>query len=131
VLLGIAVEPPQNVQALAARKGVGSQLIERHGRSVMEAVQRGLDSPRDQWPRVPRPKRWPRDEDYETRFKRLKQCRDELTARHDLRMGIVASNQLLTDIARALPGDLDALGSLPGIRRYQVANFGEALLHAL
>jgi hypothetical protein len=46
-------------------------------------------------------------------------------------MGIVASNQLLTDIARSLPGDLDALASIPGIRRYQVANFGEAMLRAL
>ena len=131
VVLGIALEPPQNAQALAARKGVGAQLIERHGRSVMDAVQRGLECHKDQWPRVTRPKRWPRDEDYEGRFKRLKQCRDELTVQHDLRMGIVASNQLLTDIARSLPGDLDALASIPGIRRYQVANFGEAMLRAL
>lgn len=131
VLLGIAVEPPQSAQALATRKGVGAQLIDRHGRDVMAAVQRGMDCPKDQWPRVPRPKRWPRDEDYEERLKRLKQCRDRLTIAHDLRMGIVASNQLLSDIARALPGDLEALAALPGIRRYQVTHFGSDLLKAL
>jgi ribonuclease D len=131
VILGIATDPPANAHALGTRKGVGAQLIERHGRDVMAAVQRGLDCPKDQWPRVPRAKRWPRDEDYEERVKRLKLCRDRLTTAHDLRMGIVASNQLLSDIARALPGDLDALATVPGIRRYQVANFGEELLRSL
>lgn len=131
VLLSLATDPPQSLQALAARKGVGGQLIERHGRAVMEAVQRGADLPKDQWPRVPRAKRWPRDDEYEERFKRLKQCRDRLTAEHDLRMGIVASNQLLSDIARTLPGDLDALAVLPGIRRYQVEHFGSDLLRVL
>jgi ribonuclease D len=61
----------------------------------------------------------------------LKQTRDQLTTEHDLRPGIVAANQLLMDIARTLPGDMDALASLPGMRRYQVKHFGEGLLKAL
>ena len=54
-----------------------------------------------------------------------------MTAENDLRLGIVASNQMLMDIARTLPGDREALAALPGIRRYQVAHFGGALLSAL
>jgi ribonuclease D len=97
----------------------------------MSAVQRGLDLPKEDWPRVPKGKRWQRDDDYENRLKRLKQTRDLLTTEHDLRPGIVAANQLLMDIARTLPGDLDALAALPGMRRYQVKHFGEGLLKAL
>ena len=49
----------------------------------------------------------------------------------ELRPGIVAANQLLLDIARAQPKDTEALATVPGMRRYQVAAFGEALLMAI
>jgi ribonuclease D len=97
----------------------------------MEAIERGLQLPKEEWPRIPRPKRWDRDDDYEERLKRLKQVRDRLTLAHDLRPGIVAANQMLMDIARTLPGDLQALAAIPGIRRYQVEHFGADLLKAL
>lgn len=131
VLLGLATDPPASRNALASRKGVTERVMQRYGRSIMEAVERGLAVPKDEWPRIPKAKRWQRDDDYEDRLKRLKQMRDKLTTEHDLRMGIVASNQLLADIARTLPGDLDALAALPGIRRYQVKHFGGDLLKAL
>lgn len=131
VLIGLATEPPASVRELADRKGVNERLVQRHGRDILEAVQRGVALPREEWPRLPKPKRWERDDDFEDRVKRLKAVRDKLTAEHDLRPGIVAANQLLMDIARTLPGDLDALAVLPGIRRYQVEHFGSALLNAL
>jgi ribonuclease D len=131
VLIGLATEPPASVHELAARKGVNERLVQRHGRDILEAVQRGVALPREEWPRLPKPKRWERDDDFEDRVKRLKAVRNKLTAEHDLRPGIVAANQLLMDIARTLPGDLDALAVLPGIRRYQVEHFGSALLNAL
>lgn len=131
VLLGLSMDPPTSRNQLAARKGVGERVVQRYGSEIMAAVQRGLDLPKDEWPRIPKPKRWQRDDDYEDRVKRLKQMRDKLTTEHDLRMGIVASNQLLSDIARTMPGDLDALAALPGIRRYQVKHFGSDLLKAL
>jgi ribonuclease D len=80
---------------------------------------------------VPRAKRWERDDDYEDRLRRLKQERDRLMRERDLRPGIVCSNHLLADIARLLPGDLEALQAIPGMRRYQVREFGDRLLNAL
>ena len=131
VLLGMAVDPPQSRSALSGRKGVTERIMQRHGRDILAAVQRGLEVPKEQWPRVPKGKRWHRDDDYEERLKRLKQVRDRLTAEHDLRPGIVAANQLLADIARTMPGDLDALAALPGVRRYQATHFGSDLLKAI
>jgi len=130
-LLALATDPPKSVREIGSRKGFGEKLVQRHGRELMAAVQRGLDLPKEEWPRVPKGKRWNRDEDYDERLKRLKQVRDRLTTDFDLRMGIVASNQLLADIARTLPGDLDALAALPGMRRYQVQHFGQDILKAL
>jgi ribonuclease D len=131
VILSLATDPPKGMKDILQRKGVNERVIERYGTAIMAAVQRGLDLPKEEWPRVPKGKRWQRDDDYEHRLKRLKQTRDQLTTDHDLRPGIVAANQLLMDIARTLPGDLDALAALPGMRRYQVKHFGEGLLKAL
>jgi ribonuclease D len=130
-LLSLATEPPRNIQEVLNRKGVNTRLLQRHGQELMEAIERGLQLPKEEWPRIPRPKRWDRDDDYEERLKRLKQVRDRLTLAHDLRPGIVAANQMLMDIARTLPGDLQALAAIPGIRRYQVEHFGADLLKAL
>jgi ribonuclease D len=131
VILSLATDPPKGMKDILQRKGVNERVIERYGTAIMAAVQRGLDLPKEEWPRVPKGKRWQRDDDYEHRLKRLKQTRDQLTTEHDLRPGIVAANQLLMDIARTLPGDMDALAALPGMRRYQVKHFGEGLLKAL
>lgn len=131
ILLSLATDPPHSISDIAARKGVNDRMLEKHGRRLLAAVKTGVDMPKEQWPRLERPKRWDRDNDYEDRLKRLKLKRDELTASFDLRPGIVAANQLLADIARTLPGDLNALAALPGMRTYQVKHFGAALLSAL
>lgn len=131
VLLDLARTPPASERELATRKGMGDKVMDRHGRALMEAVRRGTALPKDQWPRQERPKRWDRDPDHDERLKRLKAVRDRLTTENDLRMGIVASNQLLQEIARTRPGDLMSLAALPGIRRYQVELFGTDLLAAV
>lgn len=131
VLLSLATDPPKKAADIAMRKGVNERMLERHGPAIMAAVVRGLEQPKEAWPRLPKAMRWQRDDDYENRLKRLKLMRDKLTMDHDLRPGIVAANQLLMDIARTLPGDLDALAVLPGIRRYQVEQFGAELLKVL
>ncbi|MBL7980560.1 MAG: ribonuclease D [Flavobacteriales bacterium] len=130
-LLSLAIDPPRNIQDVLDRKGVNARVLQRHGQELMDAIQRGLQLPKEEWPRIPRHKRWDRDDDYEERLKRLKQVRDRLTLASDLRPGIVAANQMLMDIARTLPGDLDTLAAIPGMRRYQVEHFGADLLKAL
>lgn len=131
ILLSLATDPPATVKDIAARKGVNERVIEKHGRRILAAVKKGQELPKEQWPRLERPKRWDRDNDYEERLKRLKRTRDTLMQEYDLRPGIVAANQLLMDIARTLPGDLAALAAMPGMRKYQAEHFGAALLKAL
>jgi ribonuclease D len=131
VLLSLCIDPPKDMKELADRKGISERTMDRHGKDIMALVEKGRSIPKDQWPRMEKPKRWQRDPDHEERLKRLKQVRDKLTKESDLRPGIVAANQLLTEIARTMPGDLEALAALPGMRRYQVENFGDALLKAI
>jgi ribonuclease D len=131
VMIEASKEPPEDLRAFATRKGVGESIIARSGPAIMKAIATGLELPKEQWPRVPKPKRYDRDEDYEERLKRLKRKRDEIGAARDLRQGIVCPNHVLSDIARLLPGDLSALAGIDGLRGWQVKEFGEDLLRAL
>ncbi len=131
VLLEISRNPPADMKALEALKGVGQSTIQRSGTAIMKAIERGLAVPRDEWPKLTRPKRWDRDDDYEDRLKRLKQRRDKIAQERGLLQGIVSPNHVLMEIARLLPGDLEALGGIEGVRQWQIREFGAELLSAL
>ncbi len=131
VLLEVSKNPPADVKALEALKGVGQSTIQRSGPAIMKAIERGLAVPREEWPKLTRPKRWDRDDDYEDRLKRLKVQRDRIAQERGLLQGIVSPNHVLMEIARLLPGDLEALGAIEGVRKWQVREFGEELLSAL
>ncbi len=131
VMLALSRQPVSSLAELAVLKGIGPSIMEKHAADILAAVERGLAVPKDQWPRMERPKRWPRDPAFDERFKRLKVVRDELAASYELRPGIIAANQLLTDIARAKPADMAALQAVPGLRKYQAQEFGLALLEVV
>ncbi|MCB9170980.1 MAG: ribonuclease D [Flavobacteriales bacterium] len=131
VLVALSKEPPKDIKQLALVKGIGARTLERHGSAIMKAIQRGQRTPKDKWPRVPRPLRHDRDPEYDERLKRLKQRRDALASEWDLRQGIVCPNHLLATIARERPADLDALQRIDDMRNWQARTFGEALLAVL
>ena len=131
VLLALSQEPVSHLSELAKVKGVGPSAMEKYGTDIIHAMQRGIASPKEQWPRIERPKRFPRDPELEERVKRLKAARDKLALAQDLRPGIIAANQLLLDIARAKPATAADLLAVPGLRNYQVREFGPALLSVM
>lgn len=131
VMIEASKEPPVDLQAFARMRGVGESIVQRSGNAIMKAIAKGMALPKEEWPRIPKPKRYDRDEDYEDRLKRLKRKRDEIAVERDLRQGIVCPNHVLADIARLLPGDAQALAGIAGISGWQVREFGADLLKAL
>ena len=131
VMIELSKQPPADMQELAHRKGVGTSTLQRYGTAIMQAIDRGVGLPKEQWPRLERPKRWDRDDDYELRYERLRGVRERLMKEHDLQPGVLCANQLLSDIARVRPKDLGELAGINGMRRWQVETFGAGLLAAL
>lgn len=131
VMIDLAREAPTQVEQLNGRKGIGETTLKRNGAAIISAIARGLALSKEQWPRLERPKRWDRDEDYEDRLKRLKKERDRLAVERDVRQGFVAPNHVLAEVARTMPGDLKALAAVSGMRHWQVKEFGEQLLGSL
>ena len=54
-----------------------------------------------------------------------------LVSRLDLQPGVICPNWLLEGVAREAPRTLEALGTVDGIRRWQIAQFGPELLDAV
>jgi ribonuclease D len=130
-MLEIARAQPRDASALRAMRGVGGELVERRGRELLAAVQRGLELPESEIPRLARAARRPPDPAYETRLERLKALRNELAARYELAPGVLCPNGTLEAIARAEPRSVEELRSIPELRRWQIEEFGDALVRAI
>lgn len=130
-MLAIARTPPTDLAALRAMPGVGHDLVERRGGELLAAVQRALEIPERDLPRLDRMPRRAADPAFDARVERLKAVRNREAARLDLAPGVLCPNGTLEAIARAAPADRDELGRVPGLRRWQASEIGEALLAAV
>jgi ribonuclease D len=129
-MLTMSRQPPADMAALKAIPGIGGDQAERRGREILAAVQRGLEIPERDLPRVERPPRRAYDPAFEARLERLKTARNQLAARLDLAPGVLCPNGTLEAIARLDPTSLEGLGTLPELRRWQLREIGPELLAA-
>jgi ribonuclease D len=130
-ILAMARTPPTDVAALKAIPGVSGDQVERRGSEILSAVQRGLQVPERDLPRIPRVPRRPHDPEFEARLERLKAARNRLATQLNLAPGVLCPNGTLESIARDNPGGRDALARIPDFRRWQLSAIGEELLEAL
>lgn len=132
-LISVAQRAPANEAELAGTAKKGSSMIRRHGSALVEAVAQGLSDERP-IPKVEKPKR-ERTKAGGAGVDRylgpLKAWRNEKVRTEGVAPIAVVSNNLLKEIAKAAPKDLDALAEVPGIRRWQLADLGEELLGVL
>lgn len=130
-MLTIAKSPPADLEALKAVPGIGNELVQRRGRSLLTAVERALALPESKWPRVERPPRRQPDPAYEARLDRLKAVRNREAERLGLAPGVACPNGTLEAIARGTPSGMKELRALPEIRQWQAEAMGPALLEAV
>ena len=105
-------------------------MVRRHGDALLKAIQEGLVDERE-IPKPPATKKarvqrgGPGVDRYLLPLKEWRNARVE-------RLGVspvaVANNALLKEIARMAPTDIDGLASVPGIRKWQLRDFGEEVL---
>ena len=130
-MLFMAKAPPQDMAALKAVRGVGQEQAERRGKEILAAVQRGVDLPERDLPRLERPPRRVSDPAYEARVERLKAVRNGLALRYDLAPGVLCPNGILEAIARTNPATLEQMSEINELRRWQLREIGGGLLAAL
>jgi len=129
-MLTMARQPPVDMAALKTIPGIGGDQAERRGREILAAVKRGMEVPDRDLPRIERLPRKPFDQAFEARLERLKTARNRLAVELDLAPGVLCPNGTLEAIARTKPGTLEALATIPELRRWQAREIGEQLLTA-
>ena len=130
-LFDLARQAPRNVTELSAIKGMPRGMVERAGADLVAAIRRGLESPEAELPKFPRGQRWNKDRDFDDRVGRLKTVRDAAATRLELDPGVLCSRERLENIARSGAKTLEDLEKVPGLRRWQIEEMGEAFLKAL
>ncbi len=130
-LVDLARKPPTTVDGLKTVRGVGQEAWRRWGKSIVSAIERGSKAdPRSLAP-AERPRARKPDPAVEERLQRLKVRRNAIARRLELEPGVTCPNGTLEAIAREQPESLKALGNVPGVRRWQVGEFGDELLAEL
>jgi ribonuclease D len=127
----MAKSPPTELAALKAIKGIGQEQADRRGKEILAAIQRGLDIPDRDLPRMERPLRRQPDVAYEARLERLKSARNALATRYDLAPGVLCPNGVLEAIARVNPTTLEQMAEIRELRRWQLSEMGGTLLAAV
>ena len=130
-ILAMASDPPTSLERLGQVRGLGRDLLTRRGPELLAAIQRGLDLPDDALPRFERHPRPRPDPAFDLRLERLKALRTDLAAEYNLPPGLLCPNATLEAIARREAASPADLGATPGVRRWQVATFGDRLLAAV
>jgi ribonuclease D len=115
----------------------GSTLARKHGEDLLKSVSDGLA---DETPLpTPQGKGKPKHKVAQRKggpgmdqlLGPLKEWRNNLVQTKKLSPVVVANNQLLKEISRVAPGTIEELATVPGIRQWQVTDFGEEILSVI
>jgi ribonuclease D len=131
VLLEIARRAPKSASELGAIKGMPKGMIERAGAHIVAGIQRGMDTPEADLPKIPKGQRWNKDRDFDDKVGRLKAVRDAAAARLELDPGVLCSRERLENVARSGAKTVEDLAAVPDLRRWQIEEMGEGFVRAL
>ncbi len=131
VLLEIARTAPKTTSDLAKLKGMPRGILEKGGGAILSAVKKGLEVAEEHLPKFPRSPKWDREEDFEANASKLKTVRDAAASRLSLDPGVLCPRERLEAIARRKPTRVGDLEDVPGLRRWQIEEMGDAFVEAL
>jgi len=129
-LLKIAELLPASVRDMNGIAGLTPRLLGRYGDQLLAAIRQGLGMADAELPRFPRGKGEP-NPGIKARIARLKQWREELSNRMELASGLLAPNWLLERIAEQQPTTVEQLGTISGIRQWQIGVWGTEMVKIL
>ncbi len=130
-LLLLAELQPRDVGALRGIKGISPDTVERRGKELAAAVERGLAIAEKDLPRLERTRRPPPDPAFDARMDRLKVARNAAAERLGLQPGVLCPNGILEGIARVEPKSVEEMSKVEEMRRWQREVLGTELLAAL
>lgn len=130
-LLGVSRALPAKRDDLAHVKDLPGSLARRYAEALLDAVARAQSLADAELPRVERHARLPKDPGFDARLERAKAARNRIAVELGIEPGVLAGRTTLEAVVRAKPVTRAALEKVTGIRRWQAAVLGDALLAAV
>jgi ribonuclease D len=125
-LLAIAEQAPRDFETLKQLPGMSRRQVERHGRALLAAVQRGLESDPVYPPRSPRP-----NEAFLERVDALRRWRKQTAVQMGVKSDVILPRDLMNAIAEHNPKNLDDLGGVLEEVPWRLKTFGGQILEVL
>lgn len=126
ILLQIAETLPTTFDELRVIEGLSPRLFDRHARSLLAAVQRGLQGPPVFRPRHPHP-----DDAYLARLDALREWRKKTARGLELESDVILPRDVLEEIAQINPRTLPQLTEVMRDLPWRLEHFGEQILTIL
>ncbi|MCK5651456.1 MAG: ribonuclease D [Gemmatimonadetes bacterium] len=134
VLLAIVVEPPKSASGLKEVKGFSPSLARQSGQTLLDRIRQVGSLPEGGLAPYPRPVQpgpgRPTPEE-DILLNRLKGERNRRAEALEIERGTLLPNSVLLEVVRGEPSNLEELADIPGVKRWQIEEAGEALLRAL
>lgn len=125
-LYAIASAVPANMNELKELPGMTKHQLDRHGKSILQAVQRGLQAKPIHRPHNARP-----DERFLARVEALKQWRKHKATELEVKSDIILPRDLLHALANQNPVEMEGLGECLKDVPWRRAQYGEEILVVL
>lgn len=126
VLTELAARCPTTPDGLTGIRGLPPRRIERHGKGLLQAVQRGLQAPPPQRNHRPRP-----DDAFLARLDRLRTWRKHKAQELKIESDVVLPREVMESIASAAPRTLDGLARVMESVPYRLKTYGVDILALL
>jgi len=125
-LVAIARVCPGTVYDLRRVPGMTDGQLHRHGRGLLMAVQRGLQSPPVKAPRPPRP-----DARFLARLEALREWRKNTARQWGVESDVILPRDLMLQVAEQAPHSPEALASVLGCSPWRMEQFGAHILRVI
>ena len=128
VLAVLAQSAPTTLGRLRSLEEVPASSVRRYGDELIRAVQKGLDTPAEKYPKVKRPTRPKISRNAQQRVERLKALRRRAAIDLGIEVGVLCPNGTLQSIAVAAPTTTKELTKVADLKRWQCQALGAAEL---
>ena len=125
-LLAIAMEAPRNFKELGLLPGMTRRQVERHGKALLAAIQRGMEREPVYPPRSPRP-----SEQFLERVEALRRWRKQAAEEMGVKSDVIMPRDLLYTIAEHNPRKVEELARILRGVPWRMERFGEEIMDVL
>jgi ribonuclease D len=126
-LVALAELAPRRLEDLRSAGGLSTQLIQRDGAAILEAVARGRQTAP---PRPPQRRKAP-DPAIQERYEALHEWRKQRAVERGVESDVIVPRETLWALARQMPASVDELDDIPGLGPWRRAEYGVELISML